>query len=54
MVFYVDGIAVTTLTVPPYSTRWKITSRGQHTIQVRAYDAAGNFTDSDKVNIVVK
>jgi membrane carboxypeptidase/penicillin-binding protein PbpC len=54
VVFYVDGVAVTTLTVPPYSTRWKITSKGQHTIQVRAYDAAGNFTDSEKVSIIVK
>jgi membrane peptidoglycan carboxypeptidase len=54
VVFYVDGLAVTTLTVPPYSTRWKINSPGQHTIQVRAYDAAGNFSDSEKVNINVK
>ncbi|MFI4981005.1 MAG: penicillin-binding protein, partial [Nevskiales bacterium] len=53
VVFYVDGQAVTTLTVPPYSTRWKISRPGQHTIQVRAYDAAGNFTDSEKVSITV-
>jgi hypothetical protein len=53
VVIYVDGNAVTTLTVPPYSTRWKLSSVGQHTIQVRAYDAAGNFTDSNKAIISV-
>jgi hypothetical protein len=32
----------------------KISTAGQHTVQVRAYDAAGNFTDSAPVSIVVK
>ena len=53
VVFYVDGVAVTTVTVPPYSTRWKISGLGAHSIQVRAYDAAGNFSDSQKVTINV-
>ena len=54
--FFVDGASTESATVPPYSTRWKISSaeRGQHTIWVRAYDAAGNFTDSEKVTITVK
>src|SRR6185369_12906298 len=54
VVFYVDGLAVTSATVAPYSTRWKISSAGPHTLQVRAYDAAGNFTDSEQVSITVK
>ena len=54
VVFYVDGLAVTSATVAPYSTRWKIGTAGVHTLQVRAYDAAGNFTDSAPVTITVK
>ncbi len=54
VVFYVDGLAVTSATVAPYSTRWKINGLGPHTLQVRAYDAAGNFTDSERINITVK
>jgi hypothetical protein len=47
-------VAVSTVTVPPYSTRWKITGAGPHTVQVRAYDAAGNFSDTERVSITVK
>jgi len=54
MVFYVNGAAADETTAPPYSMRWKITGKGEHTIWVRAYDAAGNFTDSEKVTITVK
>jgi len=54
--FFIDGASTESATVPPYSTRWKITStaRGTHTLWVRAYDAAGNYTDSEKVTITVK
>ena len=56
VVFFVDNIGAESATAPPYSTRWKITAaeRGPHTIVVRAYDAAGNYTDSEKVTITVK
>ncbi len=52
--FFVNGISTDFATVPPYSTRWRITGRGSHTIFVRAYDVAGNFTDSDPVTITVQ
>ncbi len=54
VIFYVDGIAITTASVPPYSTRWPIAGVGPHNLHVRAYDAAGNFTDSERVTILVK
>jgi membrane peptidoglycan carboxypeptidase len=53
-VFYVNGQAVGNATVPPYSMRWRISGRGEHTIQVRVYDAAGNFADSERITISVK
>ena len=53
VVIYVDGVAVSTATVPPYSTRWRITGPGPHTLQVRAYDAAGNVADSPQITITV-
>ena len=54
VVIYVDGVAVSTATVPPYSTRWRITGPGPHTLQVRAYDAAGNVADSPQITIIVE
>jgi membrane carboxypeptidase/penicillin-binding protein PbpC len=54
VVFYVDGVAVANATVPPYSTRWRITGAGPHTVQVRVYDAAGNSADSAPVTITVE
>jgi membrane carboxypeptidase/penicillin-binding protein len=54
VVFFVDGASVDEATVAPYSTRWRLTARGTHTVFVRAYDAAGNFTDSQTVTITVR
>jgi hypothetical protein len=54
VVFYVDGVAVANATVPPYSTRWRITGAGPHTVQVRVYDAAGNSADSVPVTLTVE
>jgi len=54
VVFYVDGVAVANATVPPYSTRWRITGAGSHTVQVRVYDAAGNSADSAPITITVQ
>ncbi|MBF8281319.1 MAG: putative penicillin-binding protein [Anaerolineales bacterium] len=56
VVFFIDGFGSEDATAPPYSTRWKITAaeKGEHVIFVRAYDAAGNYTDSEKVTITVK
>jgi membrane peptidoglycan carboxypeptidase len=54
--FFIDNTSTEAAVAPPYSTRWTLTaaSRGTHTLFVRAYDAAGNFTDSEPVTIVVK
>jgi membrane peptidoglycan carboxypeptidase len=52
--FFVDNISTESATVPPYSTRWKLTGAGEHVIFARVYDAAGNFVDSEKVTIGVK
>ncbi len=52
--FYVDGALVTTATVPPYSTRWTISGAGEHSVQARAYDAAGNLADSERLTFTVK
>jgi hypothetical protein len=54
VVIYVDGVAVSTATVAPYAYRWNITGPGLHTIQVRAYDAAGNVADSSQITITVE
>lgn len=41
---YVDGKLTTTSTASPFTTKWnaKKASVGRHTLQVKAYDAAGN------------
>ena len=54
VVFHVDGVPIGTATVAPYSTRWRIAGIGPHTVHVRAFDAAGNSIDSERVTIVVK
>jgi chitinase len=54
--FYVDGALADTALAPPYSTRWKVDfgAEGQHTVFVRAFDAASNSTDSAPVTFTVK
>jgi len=54
--FFIDDVSAEAATVPPYSTRWKITAaeKGEHTLWARAYDAAGNMTESERVTITVK
>lgn len=52
--FYIDGRGVATATAPPYSTRWPVGESGEHVIFVRAYDAAGNRAESDRVTITVR
>ncbi len=51
--FYVDGKLFASSTISPYSERWVITSPGQHTIQLKAYDAAGNVASGPVVTIQV-
>jgi membrane peptidoglycan carboxypeptidase len=52
--FFANGAPVNTVTVPPYSTRWKITARGTYTLVALAYDAAGNQAESAPVTITIK
>ena len=52
----IDGIIKATDTSSPYTYRWNInkqTPTGVHTIQVMAYDAAGNKA-SDQISVTVK
>jgi hypothetical protein len=53
--FYVDGKLMATDTSAPYSANWNLrkTSRGTHTITVRALDAAGNAADQS-VSVTVQ
>jgi membrane peptidoglycan carboxypeptidase len=50
---YIDGRIQETLEAPPYSIRWKPTTIGEHVFFVRAYDAAGNLSESQQVMIEV-
>ncbi len=52
--FYVDDQLITTSTIAPFNERWLIGDTGYHVIQVRAFDAAGNFAVSDRITIVVR
>ena len=53
--FYADGTLVGTDSTVPYTATWNATSAtpGSHTIQARAYDAAGNTTNSSVTVSVV-
>jgi membrane peptidoglycan carboxypeptidase len=54
--FYVDEVLATTVTAPPYSTRINLVDfpRGPHTVFVRAFDSAGNATESERVSVAVR
>ncbi len=51
--FYVDGQVVAVSTIAPYNERWIITGPGTHFVEIRAYDAAGNVTVSERSTIEV-
>ena len=51
--FYVDGQLIAISTVAPYNERWIISGTGQHFIELRAYDAAGNMSISKRITIEV-
>jgi thermitase len=50
---WVDGALVQTATVAPFATRWnaKKAAAGTHTLECRAYDAAGNVGTSASVSV---
>jgi glucose/arabinose dehydrogenase len=51
----VDGVVKGTITSAPYTYSWNTTtsSNGTHTIQARAYDAAGNAGTSSSVSVTI-
>jgi subtilisin family serine protease len=51
---YVDGALYTTSTLAPFTTKWNTSgkiAKGAHTLQARAYDAAGNAGFSSTVAV---
>ncbi len=50
---YVDGVLKDTKTAPPFTTKWNTAqaSAGAHTLECRAFDAAGNDTWSSPVTV---
>jgi thermitase len=50
---YADGVNVASSTSAPFTTKWsaKRAARGAHTLQVEAYDAAGNVGASSVVTV---
>jgi thermitase len=50
---YADGILVSASTSAPFTTKWntKKVSAGTHSLQCKAYDAAGNSANSDVVTV---
>jgi len=53
VVVFVDDRPLLTGVAPPWSVLWPLGRAGEHIVRARAYDAAGNWTDSDEVRIVV-
>jgi membrane peptidoglycan carboxypeptidase len=51
--FFVNGEEVESVSLPPYSIRWEYGGVGAYTILVRAYDAAGNETESEEIVVQV-
>ncbi|HMT56359.1 MAG TPA: Ig-like domain-containing protein, partial [Candidatus Saccharibacteria bacterium] len=54
--FLVDGVVKATDTSSPYSFSWNsgTVSKGKHTLQTRAYDAAGNVGYSTVISVTVR
>ena len=53
---YVDGKYIANDTIAPYSFAWNIRRvlAGSHIITARAYDAAGNKSISEAINVIIK
>ncbi|MEO7261960.1 MAG: LamG-like jellyroll fold domain-containing protein [Jatrophihabitantaceae bacterium] len=49
----VDGVVLASSTTAPYSFSWSATSVGDHTLQARAHDGAGNTATSSTVTVTV-
>jgi hypothetical protein len=53
VVIFVDDRPVLTRDDPPWAVHWPLGKNGEHIVRARAYDAAGNWTDSQEVVIRV-
>jgi hypothetical protein len=53
VVLYVDNVQTATSTVAPFTTKWnsRKAAAGAHTLQTRAWDAAGNVGVSAPVAV---
>ena len=53
--FYVDGANIGTVNKTPYTIDWDTTkvTNGSHILQAKAYDAAGNIGESNKITVNV-
>ncbi len=54
--FYVDGNLLSTDSASPYSANWDVSSLVQgstHSLNAKAYDAAGNVTTSTDINVTI-
>jgi hypothetical protein len=53
--FYLNGVLRSTATIPPYSYNWdtRTVANGSYNLTARAYDAAGNVTNSSIVTTIV-
>ena len=49
VIFYVDGQIAATVTQAPWSTRWSVTNRGEHSLYVVVADTAGNVKTSSTI-----
>jgi membrane peptidoglycan carboxypeptidase len=53
IVVFVDDRAFQTLSGPAWVARWPLGVAGEHRLRARAYDAAGNWQESDEISILV-
>jgi hypothetical protein len=53
IVLFVDDRAFQTLSGPAWVAHWPLGAAGAHRLRARAYDAAGNWQDSDEIAIRV-
>ena len=51
--WWIDGEIIGTTNSPPFSFPAKM-DRGKHTLEVRAFDLAGNTTRSENLEFVIK
>lgn len=51
--FFIDGRLLSTLSTPPFSTRWRENTAGEHIFEVEAFDLAGNRSKRESATFIV-